>query len=619
MTTLDPRSLTPPDLVFARHIGLPLEEGGYWLESGQGGPLRVEAADKTITIRYAKTCERFRGLALLKEGIAPGQVKEQPCALDSLGVMCDCSRNAVLRPEAIKRYILDIAALGFDQLQLYTEDTFEVEEYPYFGHWRGRYSREEIQEVDAFARQYGVELVPAVQTLAHLNAIFRWRQFDPIHDTGDILLCGGEETYVFLDRLIASLRSMYTTDKINIGMDEAHMLGLGQYLTKNGYCPPTDIFLAHLGRVSDILRRYGFRPMMWSDMFFKLASGKRSYEPLEAVAIDPRVVEQIPEELSLVYWNYGSTSENYYDLLMRAHLDMGREVIFAGGFRKWAGFCPTLQDSFDASRAALNSVRRCGIRRVLVTAWGDDGGEGAMGLTLPGLALYAEGAYTGDSGDGAVDRRLRALFGYGLDEFRLLEEGNYMPGVNGAARTPSNSKSLLWNDPLLGVYDRHVIAGSGERFARLAARLEGPAAADNRLCYLFETIHALYRLLAVKAELGCRIRAAYQAGSREDLRALCASLPEVIRRLDGFHQAFRRGWLKENKIFGFDVQDIRFGGLRARLVYTQEALEQYLNGAAASIAELEEPCLYMDCRGEEADGAPFSTSYWRQLATVGVL
>lgn len=622
MLKLDPAFLFAHEKEFADHIGLPIGQGGYKLKKEKGAFLRVEIRDKEVLVTYNKLCELFRGIALLKEDLADGTVIEQHRKWDSMGAFCDCSRNAVMRVQTIKCFVMDIVALGFDQLQLYTEDTFEIPEQPYFGHLRGRYSKEEIREVVAFAEQFGVEVVPAVQTLAHLNAIFQWKAFDQIHDIGDILLCEEEKTYEFLDQMVASLRDMYTTEKINVGMDEAHMLGLGKYLAQKGYHSRMEMFLKHISRVMKILLKYGFKPMMWSDMFFKIACGRCTYEELEVVEFDEALLDLIPKEMALAYWNYSSTDKKYMDMMFKAHLSMGREIVFAGGFRKWAGFCPTLQASFDATRVALKSAYENGIKKVMVTGWGDDGAEGSAYLLLPGLVMYAEDCYADDMSDEAIDLRLRALFGYGLDEFRLLEEPNRLPGNEWDSPIASSAlaKIALWNDPLLGKYDRHIVSGCNSHYAQIAERLSGSARKNNRLSYVFETICTLCEFLAVKTELGNQLRDAYQKKDTAALKEACKVTGIAIERLDAFHQTFRRNWLRENKIFGFDVQDIRFGALRARLAYTQQAVQAYLDGETDGIAELEEPSMYCDCREEEM-GIPlhFGRLDWTQLVTASVL
>ena len=64
---------------------------------------------------------------------------------------------------------------------------------------------------------------------------------------------------------------------VNVGMDEAHMLGRGRYLTKNGLRDKADILMEHLERVSQIAKKYDLELLMWGDMFFRIASGGEYY------------------------------------------------------------------------------------------------------------------------------------------------------------------------------------------------------------------------------------------------------------------------------------------------------------------------------------------------------
>ena len=65
-------------------------------------------------------------------------------AFEKLGVMIDCSRNAVLKMPAFQRMVDILSSLGYDYIRLYTEDTYEVEGEPFFGYMRGKYTAEEI-------------------------------------------------------------------------------------------------------------------------------------------------------------------------------------------------------------------------------------------------------------------------------------------------------------------------------------------------------------------------------------------------------------------------------------------------------------------------------------------
>ena len=145
------------------------------------------------------------------------------------GTMIDCSRNAVMSVKGVKRWIDLTADLGYNELLLYTEDTYEVDENPYFGYRRGRYSQEELREIDQYALSKGVNLVPCIQTLAHLNAIVRWPAYKGMVDINDILLAGDERVYELIDKMFSSLSKCFSSRIINIGMDEARMIGRGKY------------------------------------------------------------------------------------------------------------------------------------------------------------------------------------------------------------------------------------------------------------------------------------------------------------------------------------------------------------------------------------------------------
>ena len=79
---------------------------------------------------------------------------------NKFGVMIDCSRNAVMTVDKLKKFITVISKMGYNQVHLYMEDTYEVENEPYFGYLRGRYTKDELKEIDSYAKKYGMEVIP---------------------------------------------------------------------------------------------------------------------------------------------------------------------------------------------------------------------------------------------------------------------------------------------------------------------------------------------------------------------------------------------------------------------------------------------------------------------------
>jgi hypothetical protein len=98
----------------------------------------------------------------------------------------------------------------------------------------------------------------------------------------------------------------------------------------------------------------------------------------------------------------------------------------------------------------------------------------------------------------------------------------------------------------------------------------------------------LCRVLALKSDMGLRIRKAYTEGDKDALVKIAKEdITELICRVDAFFDAFETQWNTENKSFGFEVQCARIGGLKQRLLYAQNALERYVAGELTQIDELE--------------------------------
>jgi hypothetical protein len=253
--------------------------------------------------------------------------------------------------EAMKRYVKVMASLGFNALLLYMEDTYEIPEYPRFGYARGRYTQAELREIDAFADGLGIEIIPCIQTLGHMAQYLRWNEAADVRDTEGVLLCGEEKTYHLIDAMLCAMRGAFKSCRIHIGMDETFDLGLGVYLQRNGYQNRFDVMTVHLKRVLGLCEKYGFTPMMWSDMFFRLYSDTGAgFEPNAQLPAEKRAL--IPD-VELVYWDYYRTDGAAYEAIMNAHKKMGKKTLFAGGIWTWGRALPDVSFTFDSMKPAL--------------------------------------------------------------------------------------------------------------------------------------------------------------------------------------------------------------------------------------------------------------------------
>lgn len=510
-----------------------------------------------------------------------------------LGVMVDCSRNAVLTVSAAKRLIDALHKMGYNMLMLYTEDTYEVDNQPKFGYLRGRYTKEELKEIVAYGEQNGVELIPCIQTLAHLNQIFRYPEYKEINDCGDILLVDDERTYKLIDDMFSTLRQCYKTPWVHIGMDEAHDLGKGKYRDIHGEQNRFDILKRHLEKVTEIAQKYGFKPMMWSDMFFRLAT-KGEYYINDPDIITPEIAACAPENVGLVYWDYYHSRGHYdiYDSMVKAHKKFNNPIWFAGGAWTWTGFAPHNKMAVETTAMAMASCRDNGVDNIFMTCWGDNGGECSVFSVLPTL-FYAAEVYRGNENMELIAKRFEDIFKIGFEDFMKLD---YPAAVSEEYRmTPANiDRVLIFNDPFCGIAD-NLVAKYGDvkelylNYAEELRRLENAP----EYGYLFKYSAALCELLAVKTDLGIRTRKAYEAKDKAALTALLEDYELAERKVDEFYSAYRKAWLHDKKGTGLEVQAIRFGGLKMRLNDCRIRLEEYINGEIDTIDDLDQKLIYV--------------------------
>ena len=534
-----------------------------------------------------------------------------------LGVMIDCSRNSVLKPSALKKLMTLLAKMGYNSVQLYTEDTFEAENEPYFGYLRGRYSAAELQDLDAFAATQGIELVPCVNMLAHLNQIFRWAPYREINDMHDILLVGEERTYELIENIFRSLAADFRTRKVHIGMDEAHMLGMGKYFEKHGPTDRQEIMLSHLTRVAAIAEKYGFTCMMWSDMFFRLAFNGAYDANGDAAAIRD-ICRKIPHNVRLVYWDYYSVDKQQYVSRIQAHQKLGDGTIFAGGCWTWVGLAPLNAYSLRATEAAVSACRETGVKDMFFTMWGDNGGSCSPFSVLPSL-VYAACLAQGNGDMAQVKAKFREIVGMDFDAFMALDLPNILPQSDENNQCTNASKYLLYNDVLLGIFDTTLNEGDGEIF-RAHARKLAAGESNSDYGFIFKPLRLLCECLYYKADLGIVLRRLYKASDKAGLKALCKTrFTPLIKKLEEFYDAFVAYWDTLFKPHGFDVMDVRIGGLIRRIEHCAQKVQAYVAGKTDRIPELEEQLLDVEGKGTDGEKGPLCYNNWAQIVSANII
>lgn len=582
----------------AEEYPLDAQQGAVQLgfsRTDEPGVVEVTASGDRAQIAYHTVTQACRGIGLLL-GLAQGEDgrwREQ-CGFETMGLMLDCSRNAVMTVVQVKKWLRRMALSGYNMLMLYTEDTYELPGEPMFGYGRGAYTMAEVKAIDGYAARLGIEVIPCIQALGHLAQVLKWRNaYGAVRDTSSVVLVDEPQTYALIRKMLRFWSEAVRSRRVHIGMDETHDLGRGRYLDRFGHKRGFDIFNEHLAKVVQLCEEEGIESMIWSDMYFRMGSQRGDYYDVDSQVPDS-VAAAIPRETELVYWDYYHTDEAFYREWIQRHRNMGFEPIMGSGVWSWGRFG---YSHVYTEQTALPCIRAClkeGLKELFFTMWKDDGASVDFDSCLAGVLWAAQAAYnSGEVDDAAWDVRFSGVCRADLAANLAI------PGLDPAKEYGDevNTRMLLWDDPLLGMYRRSLLARESWRdfspaayYAGLAKELAAFAEQDTGEAGSLTFAHQLAYTLSLKAAAYDELLAAYGGMDKEALADLAeTAIPALIAEVKTLWDLHRAVWMAQNKVFGFEVQCVRYGGLLLRLEEVSMRIKQLLSGEIATVEELEVP------------------------------
>lgn len=543
--------------------------------------------EKSIRVSFSHPCDAYRAVGLLLAGGAsPGSSQDR--AHESVGVMWDLSRNGVLRMEAWEEILRKFALLGINSVQLYMEDVYEIPGEPFFGYGRGGYSADELRRIDDYGHRLGIEIVPCIQTLGHLGQILRWPAYSDLADVPGVLMVGEKKTQELIGRMLDQMSACFRSRTLHIGMDEAHGVGTGNYLTRNGYQRAFDILIRHLETVVEMCRARGLHPMMWSDMFFRIGSQRHDYYDREAV-VPSEVACRIPPGVELVYWDYYHADPGFYEEWIKRHRALGKEPIFAAGAWNWGRFWAYAPRWRESLSAGMKTAREQKLAQTFLTIWGDDGDEFHPASVLPAIQYFAQWAYAGEPDDQALQRQFTVISpGSSLPAYLAASQLDEIPALRDSRECTANpSKWILWHDPVIGFLNAHLTPDLPAHYSKLAKALEQPDA-DEAIRFAAKVARAV----GLKAQLHLKTRAAWKTKDSGEIRRLRTEvLPQCLDAVNDLWNAHRAVWRQWKKPFGWEVIELRYAGVTARLKSLETLLDECLANPQLHVPEWTNPPL----------------------------
>ena len=512
------------------------------------------------------------------------------------GPMLDVSRNATLTVDTIKEMLDLNAALGNNMMMLYFEDIFEMDKYPYFGYKRGRYTIEEMREIDDYAYSLGIEMIPCIETLGHLERYLGWAEAAPFRDTEFNIMPGTKESLKFVEEMIAVMRKAFRSKHIHVGMDEAFDVGRGKYFDKHRgeIIDQHKLLFDHLAKVNELCVKYGYEPIIWSDLFFP------DYDSPEIYTYNSKLPkgfeDKLPKETRLMYWYYSSVNKKRYLALLEKHKATGNPVGFAGGAWCWEGYAPNTKFAMDTNIPALEACIEENPEMALITTWGEAAFETSFFLCMPSFALYAEYCWNGKDANPEnawafnefVTKTPKSVY----DAMDALSYGLYANVAVGRRLFQQDVfetvgvKTVLPQD---NMPEEIFVGDEPMKTMREAADYLEKYVNENGDWRGYFAIEVLaLRATANKAELHARLFDAYKSNNKQELNRIAeVIIPQTTAYYMEFYKLFQEIWLRECKAFGWEIHCARKGFQLERLEYAADTLRKYLSGELEKIEELE--------------------------------
>ena len=366
-----------------------LEKEEYRIRIDENGVVIAVSCDEGLFRAAASLRQMIRGT----DGQLPfARIEDKP-ALARRGYMLDISRGKKPRVDTLKTMIDFLAELKYNEFQLYMEgDCFKYAAYPEETAGFDCLTPEDIRDLDAYCRARFIDLVPNQNSFGHMYTWLRKPRFhhlglfgseDEVPSTLNPLL---PESFDFVRSLYASLLPYFSSEYVNIGLDEAY--GLGKYQIE-AYCREKGrdtVFMEWLNKLAGHIRdTYGKKVMFWADMIYNY----------------PQSYSQVPKDAVALEWGY----ELIQSQRMTAHCIAYRDA----GVRYYV--CPSANTHGSLSGrmdVTTFNIRTCaelaveyGAEGLLLTDWGDGGHAQSWVWSMNPIALAGQYAWnTGAPQDG---------------------------------------------------------------------------------------------------------------------------------------------------------------------------------------------------------------------------
>ena len=477
--------------------------------------------------------------------------------MDIRGVSDDISRGQISTLDNFKKIVRVLASYKINVYMPYIEDMFVFDRHPLVGKGRGALTKEEVAELDSYARRYHVEVIPIFESLGHqerMLALPEYNGYAEVPDKPWSLSPAKEESYELLDELYSEICPAFSSEFFHIGCDESIDIGKGASKELVERMGAARVHAEHYKRVHEMVTRRGKKVLMYGDMCLE----------------HPEIIDDMPLDITIVDWHYDPDKK--YPSIEKFKSE-GLKALVSPGTQAWSRLFPHYGDAAVNIERSIKCAYDCGVWGEVTSTWGDNGAENLRELNYYGFAFSADCAWSPDKATyRSFKRRFFPEF-YGTDSADLRDAFENLVRIN--TIFPKNF-FMTWEEPFREKPDAEVL-GKARKLAKLMDEtLKKLDKAEKHVKRNVDNV-AYLRLAARRGawlarKILCEAAVAeLQGTAKPDRASLDRCISECRNTADELaeiKEEFRRLWLLTNKEPGLkpnlDRYDTQIGYFRAK-------------------------------------------------------
>ncbi len=300
------------------------------------------------------------------------------------GVMIDVSRDKVPTMETLFDLVDMLASWKINQIQLYTEHTFQYRQHPTVWADASPITGADILALDAFCKDRLIELVPNQNTFGHMRPWLTKPEYKHLAEAPD----GCETIWGWFDEpftlnpsdpgslqlvqsLFDELLPHFSSNQVNVGLDETVDLGGGHSKELVAEKGAGRVYLDFVLKIYEDVKRRGKTMQLWGDILMN----------------HPELVADLPRDVIALEWGY----EAKHDFASHGAIFANSGIPFyvCPGTSTWRTVAGRTDNALDNLRNAAHNGLKHGAIGYLITDWGDEGHWQPLSASFVPLAYGA--------------------------------------------------------------------------------------------------------------------------------------------------------------------------------------------------------------------------------------